>query len=258
MRTVLVTVARFTTADRGLWLSAAMSLLDAGERGHLPAIIDPDARAGHAIGRALVRLLAAEASGLDPGRLTVAHGGDGKPRLQELPGLAFSVSHTGRLVAVGTSEVAAVGIDAEQARATVPNPRRLAQRTFAESEVAALGRLPDPLLDDWFSSAWTVQEAVGKALGIGIVPALAGVVVDGAPEPPRLVAVDPGPPADSWTLHQLTAPGGSEKLAVALPARGVSLGPVRCVSLADFVRRIAAQGATDRRWERSARRRAAR
>jgi 4'-phosphopantetheinyl transferase len=258
MRTALVTFARFTRRDRADWLAAAARMRRAGERDRLAVISDPDLRVGHALGRALVRLIAAEASGHDPCELTFDVSDGGKPALQELPDLGFSVSHSGRVVAVATCEGIPVGIDVEQPRAIVPQPRRLAQRTFAGSEVAALMPLPDEPFDERFSEAWTIKEAVGKALGVGVVPALSGVVLDCGSVPLRLVRVDGGPPVESWTLHQLTAPGGCEKLAVALPAPGVALAAVAPVSLAGFIRRIDAQPAAERLRFEAHRRRAVR
>ena len=258
MRTVQVTLARFALCDRAVWLEAAAHVLNAGERRRLEAIADPDLRTGHALGRALMRLIAAEASRFDPRELTVVVARDGKPWLQELPQLSFSVSHSGRVVAVAASSAAAVGVDVEQPRATIPQPRRLAQRTFASSEMRTLGALPADRFSESFSQAWTIKEAVGKALGVGVVPALSGVVVQLSSRPPRLAAVEPGPPPDSWTLHQLAVPGGRERLVVALPAPGIVLTPVAALMLSDFKDWIDAQPATDRRCLGSERRYAAR
>jgi phosphopantetheinyl transferase len=81
---------------------------------------------------------------------------------------------------------------------------------------------------------WTIKEAVGKALGDGMLPALSGAVVRREAGRFTLASVWRGPPADSWTLHQLTAPAGTEKIAVALPAPNVPLELVTSMTLESF------------------------
>jgi 4'-phosphopantetheinyl transferase len=195
---------------------------------------DLDARAQHALGRAAVRLIAAEASGQNPGQVLVTVSEGGKPQLADLPALQVNIAHTGRVVVVADCRSASVGVDIEPARATGPDPRRLAERLFTEVEVVWLRELPDARLADWLSSVWTIKEAVGKALGLGMVPAFAGAIVEPRGQDFALTAVPGGPPADSWTLHRLTAPGGDEKIAVALPAPGIELGSVSEMTLAAF------------------------
>ena len=117
-------------------------------------------------------------------------------------------------------------------------------------------RLSGDGLADWFASAWTIKEAVAKALGVGVIPALSRVVVESGDAGLELAAVGFGPPAGSWTLHQLVAPGGTEKVAVAVPAPGVVLAPISLVTLEGFARAVDAHGATYRMWSGSAPRRA--
>jgi phosphopantetheinyl transferase len=257
-RTIGLTLARFTPHERPQWLAQSAALLDAAELGRVAAITDPDARARHAVGRALVRLVGAQAAGCSPLELAVAVTDTGKPWLPELPDLHVNVAHTLRAVVVATASVAAIGVDIEHPAAATVQPLRVAQRLFATDEVSALHELSEDGLADWFTSVWTIKEAVAKALGVGIIPALSEVVVDSGDAGLTLAAVGGGPPAESWTLHQLVAPGGSEKIAVAVPAPGVELAPVTLLTLSRFARAAAAQGATERTWSRSARRRASR
>lgn len=240
-------------------------MLDATELERVAAISDPDTRAQHAIGRALVRLAAADACGCDPADVRVTVSESGKPTLPELPGLHVNVAHAHRAVVVASTSGGPIGVDIEHPAATVPQPRRLAQRLFASDEASTLSALPEDLLVDRFASVWTIKEAVGKALGVGIIPALEHVVVETGDIDPssggadlRLAAVGVGPPVEAWTLHQLVAPGGLEKIAVAVPAPGVGLEPVSVLSLEEFALAVGAQGATARRRAGSSRRRALR
>jgi 4'-phosphopantetheinyl transferase len=200
-------------------------VLSEAEREHLATISDPDARTQHAIGRATIRLLGAQASGRHPASLAITTSEAGKPKFADLDGLNVSVAHSGRVVVVAVCRSAAVGVDIEPAFATADDPRGLARRLFAESEVASLQDVPDAEVAGWFSTVWTIKESVGKALGVGMLPALSGAVTARRADGFALAAVWSGPPAESWTLHQLTAPGGGEKIAVAVPAPNVALGP---------------------------------
>jgi phosphopantetheinyl transferase len=232
MPTVTLTLARVTPDDRDDWLEIAASLLSDRERQRLDAILDRDRRAQHAIGRALLRLIGAGAGGGQPADVEITTSGEGKPELAELPELGISLAHSGRAVVVAACEGAPVGVDIEPTREASANSRRLADRRFSAPEAAALRELPDAAVSDWFARAWTTKEAVGKALGVGMIPALAGAVVNSRAD--ALVSVWSGPPADSWTLHQLPAPGGDEWIAVAIPAPGIALGAVAQLTLEAF------------------------
>jgi phosphopantetheine--protein transferase-like protein len=184
----------------------------------------------------MIRMFAAQASTRSPQQVRVESTAAGKPQLADMPSLNVSVSHSGGVVVAAACRSVPVGVDVECAPAGPSQPRRLAQRLFAQRELDAVRVMPDDLLVDWFASAWTIKEAVGKALGVGIWPALSQVVVgrDGA-----LSEVRSGPPAAMWTVHQRTAPGGAEKIAVALPAPGVALSSVSALTLEAFAQRLA-------------------
>lgn len=232
--TVSLQLARFTEDDRADWLASALPILSVSEQERLAATSASDVRTQHAIGRAVLRLIGAHASGRHPKLLAVTVSDAGKPQLRDVPDLQVSVAHTGRVVVVAASLAALVGVDIEPAVAAATRQRRLAERLFSDAEVASLHDMPDAVLSDWFSSAWTIKEAVGKALGVGMIPALSGAVVEREPDGFTLAAVWTGPPANSWTVHQLIAPDGGEKIAVALPAAGVILESVSQLTLEVF------------------------
>lgn len=257
-RTVRLSLARFSQHDRPQWLARSTALLNAQELERVAAIVDHDSRVQHAVGRALIRLLGAQALGCNPLDVTVAVTDTGKPRLPELPDLHVNVSHTGRAVAVADASVAPVGVDIEDPAVAAMHPQRLAQRLYADAEVRTLHELPEDRRADWFSSVWTIKEAVGKALGVGVISALSEVVVDTGDAGLELASVGGGPPPESWSLHQLTAPGGREKIAVAVPAPGVDLVPISLMTLDEFAHAATVHGATARRRSGSARRRARR
>jgi 4'-phosphopantetheinyl transferase len=234
--TVELMLAWFTDADRSEWVESAAALLSEAERQHIAAISGTAVRAQHAIGRAMIRLIGAQAGGCLPHRVAVAVSDAGKPRLADLPDLHVSVAHTGGVVVAAACRHTAVGVDVERDPTATKDPRRIARRFFNETEAAALRDLPEDQAADWFSSAWTIKEAVGKALGVGMVPALSGAVVEGEVGGLALKSVWSGPPADRWTIHQLRAPNGNEKIAVALPAPNIALGSVSPLTIEDFAR----------------------
>jgi phosphopantetheinyl transferase len=244
MPTVTLTLARVTPTDSDDWLEIAAGVLSDRERERLEAMPNSDQRVQHAIGRALLRLIAAGASGRRPADVEIRVSGEGKPELAELPELGVSLAHSGRAVVVAAYEGAPVGVDIEPVAAGSASSRRMAQRRFSAFEAAALRELPDAAVSDWFTRAWTTKEAVGKALGVGMIPALAGAVVSSRAD--ALVSVWSGPPADSWTLHQLPAPGGEEWIAVAIPVPRVELGTVSQLTLEAFAE--AAAGRPDARF----------
>lgn len=219
-------LVRFAEDQRERWAAGAQRWLSDAELVRAQRIQGQDARLRHMLGRALIRLLGAQDTGLQPHQVEIAVADQGKPLVVGAQGLEISVSHSGSLVVAAAARGVAVGVDAESAQRRRFDPYSLVRRGFAESEVAAFQAVPAEQAAQEFVRYWTVKEAVGKALGYGIFPALQGVVVELSDSGPRLVAVAEGPDAGVWTVHQLQAPGGSETVAVALPAPQVPLRAV--------------------------------
>jgi 4'-phosphopantetheinyl transferase len=239
--TVALTLARFEPTNAAEWLAAAVPVLNGDEHRRLAATPDVTARAQHAVGRALLRLVGACAGAGPAGSVAITVSDAGKPALSELPDTGVSVAHSGRAVVVAACRGAEVGVDIEPIPTDAASVRRLAERRFSEAEIATLRELSDDTAAEWFTRAWTIKEAVGKALGVGMIPALAGAVVGSHAE--ALVSVWSGPPAASWTLHQLPAPGGEEWIAVAIPVPRVELGTVSQLTLEAFAEAAASRGA---------------
>ena len=243
---VQLSLARFSRHERAQWLARSAAVLNGVELERVAAIVDPDTRAQQAIGRALIRLLGARALGCNPLDVAIAVTETGKPWLLDLPDLHVNVSHTRGSVVVAAASVAPVGVDIEPPATPAVHPHRLAQRLFAGSELRTLREMSEDRLADWFTSVWTIKEAVGKAMGIGVVPAMSQVVVETRRGALELACVGGGPPPESWTLHQLIAPGGNEKIALAVLAPDVVLEPVSVVTLDWFARAVDGYGATAR------------
>ncbi|MGC9219946.1 MAG: 4'-phosphopantetheinyl transferase family protein [Solirubrobacteraceae bacterium] len=180
----------------------------------------------------------------------------GKPYLPNHPNLHVSVAHCRGLIVAASTGAGAIGVDVEPLPVAPTSARRVCRRLFTSSESAWLDGLAEPDFAVRFAQAWTIKEAIGKALGTGVVPALQGVEV----APPGASDAQPaarhrgesnatrdagtqgesytqpdfdarltlahtrfGPPAASWSVHQVAAPGGSEQTAVAIAAAGIQV-----------------------------------
>lgn len=156
----------------------------------------------------------------------------GKPLLPSCGGLNVSVAHTGRVVAVAAATGVAVGVDVELPVATTVSPERIARRVLAPQEAQRLALLTGAAATRELVRYWTIKEAVGKALGIRLIPALAGVEVRPNRGSLQLARVDAGPPAAMWSMHQIELSGGGEWLAVALPQPALTVEAPRWFDLA--------------------------
>ena len=219
---VTLLVARLRTPDPERWRRAAEAWLLPEELETAARLTDPARRAGHVVGRAVMRLAAAALSGREPAALRFDPQ-SAKPRLLDEPQLGVSVAHTPEVVAVAACRGHQVGVDIEDGDATFERNEPVAKRFFAAAEIERLASLPAAQAAHEFVRLWTAKEAVGKALGVGIPDALRGVVLKAGEQQPGLASVGFGPPAEEWTLHQLATADGPELIAVAVPAPGIPL-----------------------------------
>lgn len=108
-----------------------------------------------------------------PSQWQFSSGRYGRPAISapdSLPALRFNLSHTRGLVACAVSLEFDCGVDVERLRAP-RNPRAIAQKMFAASELTELEqRTGDDYLERFFCY-WTLREAYCKATGLGIARA---------------------------------------------------------------------------------------
>ena len=105
----------------------------------------------------------AEAAGVSPLEVGIAHDGKGKPFWK---GSSFfvSLSHSGGYIAVAVGQDA-VGVDVEKKRKAAP---AVAKRWFRPEENALLETLSEPERTRLFFRLWTMKEAALKYAGEGI------------------------------------------------------------------------------------------
>lgn len=127
-------------------------------------------RAQFAGGRLLLREALLRTHGAAAARWRIQAANGGAPRL--IAGNArapvVSLSHSGKVALCGVAQGGALGVDVERCL-----PRRcgwaaLAARALHPSERARLEALPEPARWRGFYQAWTLKEALAKALGIGL------------------------------------------------------------------------------------------
>ncbi|MEU3146811.1 MULTISPECIES: 4'-phosphopantetheinyl transferase superfamily protein [unclassified Streptomyces] len=184
-------------------LRDARELLDAEERDRARAFLRDRDRDAYVVAHAALRdvlsaLLGVPADALPLTREPCAGcgGPHGRPVLR-MPGVHFSLSHSGDLVMVALAP-APVGVDVEglaTARAVLG-----AQSALHPAEADELALLPAHERPVAFTRAWVRKEAYLKGLGTGLV------------RDPALDYVGTGPlptaPAPGWTVRDVLVPAG--------------------------------------------------
>jgi 4'-phosphopantetheinyl transferase len=140
------------------------------------------------LARAGLRRVLAQHTRRAPQALRFEYGIHGKPRLADADGVAFNLSTSGDrcLIAVAQADGAEVGVDIEHL-APVPEADRIAARSFAREDAAAIAGLDGPAKARAFFACWTRGEAYAKARGLGLVDRPAPLSV----------------PRDDWTVEPL-------------------------------------------------------
>ncbi|GAA5078409.1 4'-phosphopantetheinyl transferase family protein [Streptomyces similanensis] len=118
-------------------------------------------------GRSLLRHLVAELTEVDPRRVPIRLDARGAPYIPD-GDLGVSLSHSGRHTAVAVRLTGPVGIDVQE-----PPPvlnERLVRRCCG-AQAADLLALGQPDAATAFARVWAVQEAVAKALRLGLAGA---------------------------------------------------------------------------------------
>jgi 4'-phosphopantetheinyl transferase len=126
------------------------------------------------VGRACLRILLADALGLDPHSLPITAGVHGKPQLSHLngAGIAFNVAHSKDTILIALTRTGHVGVDVEYFDRST-DIMEVAHHNFTTSESRALAAIADPQARiKTFYRYWTRKEAVLKADGRGLIASL--------------------------------------------------------------------------------------
>jgi 4'-phosphopantetheinyl transferase len=178
----------FVASDSFLLAQLQPDEYDRSQRYHRP-----NDRRRFAYTRALLRLLIARYSQLQPTSIPLHLGQHGKPMLPPELGKHVNVAHSGdwSLLAISPS---AVGVDLENA-ATELTFKDIATLSFSPTEQHSLDKAVDPRAT--FFRLWTRKEALIKATGQGISDALADIpALDGHHHVDLSLLGEPGP----WSI----------------------------------------------------------
>lgn len=199
-------------ADLGAELPEHVALLDPVEQNRRTGYRRAADRSRFTVAAALLRLVVADQTGIDPGAVQVDRScrrcgaPHGKPHIRNAD-LHVSISHSGDKVALALCHHAPVGVDVETiAERDITG---LSRKVLTAAEV--VGRPED------FYTYWCRKEAVVKATGDGLRVPLTQVVVSPAGAPARLISYQGAPLSAS--LRDLPADPGYAA-AVAVLAEG--------------------------------------
>ncbi len=117
----------------------------------------------HKVGRFLLRYGLMKEYGIDLSECTILKNEHGKPYLKEYPDIYFNISHCNAM-AVCVFGNTAVGIDVEGRRICKDS---LMKRVLTDEEFEAVKATNDEILE--FFKYWTLKEAYGKAMGVGML-----------------------------------------------------------------------------------------
>ena len=184
------------------------------------------------LGRAVLRVLAANYLRMAPADVSFTYGPKGKPALAGAPcPLDFNVSNSGDLAAYAFTLNCEIGVDVEHRR-RMADIEAIAERFFAPAEVAELMNLAESDRYEGFFNCWTRKEAYIKAVGEGLSVPLNSFQVTLRPgAAPRMVGLNgSATAAERWTLHAFTpAPDYAGAIAYCDHPRPLNVQPLLTV-----------------------------
>lgn len=187
-------------------LGCFRKVLGAEELSRSERLRTEEARQSFIVARGIARYLLGRYLARPPEAILIGYGEHGKP---EVPGLHFSISHSGQVALFAFAAACAVGVDVEELR-SLPNQDQLAERFFAPVEAAALRDAAPDIRELAFFNCWTRKEAYVKALGHGLGIALNEFQVSFAPqEDPRIIHIGgKASSASEWHVHAVNPKPG--------------------------------------------------
>jgi 4'-phosphopantetheinyl transferase len=192
------------------------------ERCRLDRLVNPGRRRQSVLGHGLARIALSWQEPDVPARCwELSWRPHGAPRAQlagRTAGVEISIAHGGKLIACLVCNAGPCGVDVEPVDPGV-DVDAVAALLLTKPERRRLAELPDERRPEELLRYWTVKEAFGKALGIGLTELVKAH--DFSLDGPVITAQAPDVQGAShpWAFGQWTARTG-ELLAVALPGDG--------------------------------------
>lgn len=183
------------------------ALLTEEERGKEFRFYFPDDQRRYLVTRAMVRTVLSRYLAIDPADWRFANNQYGRPSIANLSqaecGLRFNISHTRGLIALGVTQRRELGVDVENVQ-TREVSLEIADRFFAQAEVAELATVPTERQQDRFYEYWTFKESYIKARGMGLSIPLGQFSFHYPHERSVHIAIEPqlGDDANRWSFWQ--------------------------------------------------------
>lgn len=187
-------------------------VLDAVEQAHAGKFNNDVLRKRYVAVRGRLRHVLAETLNQPPDKISIKKAEHGKPYLADTPELAFNLSHSAGTMVIAVGWNCRLGIDIENYK-----PRSslaaLADKCFAEEEIAYWNRLSEAEKTAGFYRFWTRKEAFVKATGRGIALGLNHCVINPENQTEFLRVPAGCGQASSWHLRDIAlGPGACSAL----------------------------------------------
>lgn len=220
-------------------VAACERLLSPDERAQCTLYRFEDDRQRYRASHALVRSCLSRYTGRAPESWTFVVNAHGRPDLPPdsgLPALSFNLSHTHGLAACAVALDVTVGVDVEFVHRRSATTE-IADRFFAEAEVAALRALPQERQKDRFFDYWTLKESYIKGRGKGLAIPLGKFAFTLSEGKAPTLAVDPSleDDASAWQFA-VWSPNGEHRAAVAVQRGAMPPRTIRTLDCDPFAR----------------------
>ena len=187
-------------------LSRLYEILSPQEREKADRQVAPALQDRFIVARGLLRVLVGRYLGEAPETIRFAKNRYGKPGLaEEFAGRCmFNKSHSGDLLLFGFAESQDIGVDLECIRENI-NLERLARRQLTPNEYENFVQIPVSERLRSFFQMWTRKEAVGKAVGKGLIFQMGSIDVSRTPNNPAVFHRRelPGSDPDHWYIMDI-------------------------------------------------------
>jgi 4'-phosphopantetheinyl transferase len=143
--------------------------LNASEKERAERFLVARARERFVAARGILRQLLGMYVEVEPDKVEMRYGPQGKPSLSEIhhSQMCFSVSHSQEMGLFAFANGRKVGVDIEAIKADFGG-MQIASHFFSEEESAELAKLPPRIANEAFFGCWTKKEAYVKARGQGL------------------------------------------------------------------------------------------
>ena len=186
-------------------LAAIAEWLSGDERARMQRFGNQTLRIRYLVGRASLRWVLAQTTGVAPRDVAIERGPRGRPQLAIAAGLDFNVSHTAGVALIGIAREGRIGADVEREDRTI-HSAGLARRILTDRERAALPSTNDAIRRR-ILRLWTCKEALAKATGDAMSAPFGRIDIE--TEPSLALAGGPAPyHARDFALAAAAVPAG--------------------------------------------------